>query len=155
MAKYACLDNNGVIQNVIVSDEKPSLPEYAQILDWEEGMDINKKKIDGEWIDQTMILYVDLDKAQVPPNETVIATATVSNRDRSLTHDVNGTYYVPVIRQSDGKQEAFLTVEFTHGQATAQFSLSEPGSYTVDLTKVDPKPQSKLAASPKLIVKEN
>ena len=155
MAKYACVDSNGIIQNIVVADEKPSLPEYAQILDWEDGMDINTKKIDGEWIDQSMVLYIDLDKTEVSLNENVTATATISNRDRSLTHDINGTYYVPVIRRSDGKQAAFLTVEFTHGQATAQFSLGEPGNYAVDLTKVDPKPQSKLAVNPKLIVREN
>ena len=153
MGKYACLDSSGIIRNMIVADEKPLLPEYAQVLDWAAGMAIGKKEINGAWTDVSMILYVDLDKTEAAPNETVTATAMVANRDKTLTHDISGTYYVPVIRRSDGVQAAFLTVEFTQGQASVQFSIGELGSYTVDLTKVDPHPQSELAENPILIIK--
>ena len=121
MGRYACLDNDGVIQNIIIADEKPTLPEYTQILDWEEGMDIGKKKIGGEWTDVSMVLYVSLDKSEALTGEKVTATAVVANRDRTKTYDITGTYYVPVIRRSDGRQAAFLEVEVVNGQASIEF----------------------------------
>ena len=153
MAKYACLDSDGVIQNIIVADETPNLPEYAGVLDWEAGMDIGKKKIDGAWTDTSMVLYVSLDKSETVVGEKVMATAVVANRDRSITHDMTGIYYVPVIRRSDGRQVAFLEVEFVHGQASVEFSISAVGVFTIDLSKVYPRPQSELGESPNLIVK--
>jgi len=153
MAKYACIDSDGIIQNIIVADQKPMLPEFSQILSWEPEMAIGKKKVNGDWVDISRVLYVTLDKTEALTGEKVSATAVVANRDKTLTHDVSGIYHVPVIRRSDGLQAAFLEVEFVHGQASVEFSISEPGAYTIDLLKVDPPPQSELGESPKLTIK--
>ena len=153
MAKYVYLDSDGIIQNIIVADQKPMLPEFSQILDWEPEMAIGKKKLDGEWTDVSMVLYVSLDKHEALTGEKITATAIVANRDKTLTHDVSGTYHVPVIRRSDGQQAAFLEVEVVNGQASIEFSIPEVGAYTIDLSKVDPQPESELGESPKLIIK--
>ena len=101
----------------------------------------------GAWIET-----ITLDKEVTQPNTTVSATAQVKQGDQLAP--ITGTYYVPIIRQSDGWQAKLLKVEFHNGEAQTAFSLPDPGIYTVELQKVYPKPRSELSSSPILIIEE-
>ena len=102
---------------------------------------------------KTQTLTISLDEDLVTQGDMITATAEVRNQYNNLV-PVNGTYFVPIMRSSDNWQAKLLEVSFSAGKAETQFSINEPGVYMVDLTKVYPKPQSELAKSPILIVKE-
>lgn len=61
------------------------------------------------------------------------------------------TYYCPVLRKGDNKQSAFLIFTFTNGEASATFSIAEPGIYTVSLDAIHPTPTARLPESPIII----
>ena len=102
---------------------------------------------------KTQTLSISLDKDLVTQGDQVTATAEVRDQNGSLV-SINASYFVPIMRSSDNWQAKLLEVPFQGGKATVQFTVSEPGIYTIDLTKVYPKPRSELAESPTLIVKE-
>ena len=102
---------------------------------------------------QTQTLSISLDQDLVSQGEQVTAIAEVKDQAGNLL-PVNDTYYAPVIRTADNWQAKLLEVQFKEGQATVQFTINEPGIYTIDLTKVYPKPKSELASNPILVVKE-
>lgn len=84
-------------------------------------------------------------------NSQIDLTVSVKFADGSPA-PVQNTYYVPVIRLADSKQVAFLTIDFTDGIATTNFTPMEPGVYTVNTSMIRPIPTSIIVDHPEIIV---
>jgi hypothetical protein len=84
-------------------------------------------------------------------NTDIAVSVSVRDSQDTLV-PVTSTYYVPIIRDSDGKQAAFKDVSFTNGKATVVFQVNEPGKYIIVADKITPKPTAIVTVSPEIIV---
>jgi len=99
------------------------------------------------------VLTITLNKALAAVGEHVQATAEVRGDNGDLV-PITGTYHVPVVREADGLQVRFLSVPLVGGAAVVDFTIPEPGAYQLPMSKIKPLPQSRLGATPELIVTE-
>lgn len=104
-------------------------------------------------VPEKTMLVISLDKDIVESGAMVNATAEVRDQDGSLA-PINGSYFVPIVRNTDKWTAKLLEVVFNNGQATSQFNISEPGIYTIRMDLIRPIPDADLATPPELIVKE-
>lgn len=86
------------------------------------------------------LVTVTLDKSLVTVGEVITASIKVVVVIDGVEDIMpnNGTYYIPIIRLSDGTQGKFLKVVLASGQGTATFSFNEEGIYVVDADKIKP-----------------
>jgi hypothetical protein len=84
-------------------------------------------------------------------NADITLNVSIKFEDGTLA-PVNATYYVPIIRDADGRQEAFKEVEFVNGEATVVFQVANPGIYVMRTDKIKPAPVSIVVDSPEIIV---
>ena len=98
-------------------------------------------------------------KRQNYANITISTDKSVYNVGEIISTEVNtsipisGTYFVPVIRRSDGEQVEFLELTLSFGRGYASFSLSKKGVYIIEADEIEPKPKMTNITSPKIIVK--
>lgn len=107
----------------------------------------------GEYVaPKRTYLNVVTNKVQYALDEVIQVTADLKVGTDLVPLDAK--YYVPVIRVSDGKQAAFITVTFVKGEANASFSITESGKYTIHMDKITPTPSAnvELAANIELLV---
>jgi len=95
-------------------------------------------------------LNVTADKEIYNVNENITINATVKNNNQLVP--LTADYYVPVIRDSDGKQVDFLTISFINGESLFTFSISEKGKYLINMDKITPTPKSVLSKNLNLII---
>ena len=91
---------------------------------------------------------------QVNVGDTVNMTAAVKFANGDLA-PVNSTYLVPVIRESDGLQMEYLSVEFTGGEASFSFVPNAAGKMIMVTKKIDPKPTAIIVNFPEIKVINN
>jgi hypothetical protein len=84
-------------------------------------------------------------------NADITLTVSIKFEDGTLA-PVNATYYVPIIRDADGRQEAFKEVVFVGGEAAVVFQVANPGVYIMRTNKIKPAPVSVVVDSPEIIV---
>lgn len=87
----------------------------------------------------------------VTVGDTVNMTAEVRLANGDLV-SLDGTYYVPVIRESDNLQVEYLTVEFSGGEANFSFVANSPGKMIMVTEKIDPMPTATVVNFPKIKV---
>jgi hypothetical protein len=84
-------------------------------------------------------------------NADITLNVSIKFEDGTLA-PVAATYYVPIIRDADGRQEAFKAVEFVNGEATVVFQVANPGIYVMRTDKIKPAPVSIVVDAPEIIV---
>ena len=157
--KYAWVENNK-IRDVATNPTEQFTPEVAAFYSTEVVDDVQPgwELIDGVWtapsvptqVDTNTYLYItypEFGQVGIPINLTI----AVKFADGSQV-PIQSTYYVPVIRDSDGKQAAFMVIAFTDGVANASFTVSEPGKYVMLSDKITPKPTSIIVDHPEIII---
>lgn len=157
--KYAWVENNK-IRDVAIDPASQFTAEVAAFYLTEVADDVMPgwELIEGVWtapaqvepVDTNTYLYIEsptLATINVPINLTI----SVKFADGSPV-PVQSTYYVPVIRDSDGKQAAFMVIDFTDGMAQASFTVTEPGKYVMLSDKITPTPTSIVVDHPEIIV---
>jgi hypothetical protein len=157
--KYAWVENNK-IRDVAVNPSEQFTPEVAAFYSIEVSDELQNgwELIEGVWtapavpasVDTNTYLYITYPEfGQV--GAAVDLVVSVKFADGSPV-PVQSTYYVPVIRDSDGKQAAFMVIDFTDGVANASFTVSEPGKYVMLSDKITPAPTSIIIDHPEIIV---
>jgi hypothetical protein len=95
-------------------------------------------------------LHIDYPSSgQISTDITLSVTVKFANGDLA---PVNATYYVPIIRESDGRQEVFKEVNFANGEATVVFQVANPGIYVMRTDKIHPAPTSTIVDHPEIII---
>jgi hypothetical protein len=82
---------------------------------------------------------------------TITLDVSVKFADGSLV-PMSADYYVPIIRDADGKQIAFKKVGFVDGAASVSFVANEAGKYIMLTDKIDPPPVSIIVDHPAIFV---
>lgn len=128
-------------------------PQNGDVLEYihDSGMRETKQFFAVQEPKPTYHMSIDLSTYKVAPGESVQCHIQVTDQDNQVIK-VTDIYYVPIIRQSDGLQSEFLTVELNQGQAEVSFSLPDKGRYSIELSKITPKPLSTLDENPMLLV---
>jgi hypothetical protein len=147
---YAHLDPNNIVIGVSQLTDKVTRPDMIEIPACDDSLV-------GQMWDGTSfvaappdpVLAITLDASVTTVGGTVTATAEVRQGGNLVPLD--GTYYVPVIG-IDGRMDQMLTVNFAGGQATVPVTFGQAGIYTLDMTKIRPKPSAALSESPEVIV---
>jgi hypothetical protein len=157
--KYAWVENNK-IRDIAVNPVEQFTAEVAENYSVEVGDEVQNgwELVDNVWtapsvpahIDTNTYLYINYPEfGQVgTPVNLIIAVKFADGGPVPI----QSTYYVPVIRDSDGKQAAFMVIDFTDGVANASFTVSEPGKYVMLSDKITPKPTSIIVDHPEIIV---
>ena len=96
-------------------------------------------------------LNISLSSSNVSVNTLVTASVSVTDPSGGVLL-LTQVYYVPIIRDSDGKQAEFIQIDLLNGVGSVVFSLAEKGKYTIDMSKITPLPTSILLTSPVIIV---
>ena len=117
----------------------------------------------GTWIERHY--YAPIEPEPTPPktylhidyphtaaiNADITLNVNIKFEDGTLA-PVNATYFVPIIRDADGRQEAFKAVDFVGGEATVVFQVANPGVYVMRTDKIKPAPVSIVFDAPEIIV---
>jgi hypothetical protein len=108
----------------------------------------------GGWIEAQpnvpTFLNITTNKEVYNLNDIVEISANVSSNNTLI--QLTDTYYVPIMRNSDGLQLDFLAIDFINGEALASFIASEKGQFTIDVDKITPTPKAKLSNDISIIV---
>lgn len=96
-------------------------------------------------------LSVTADQTTIALGEPFNITVEVKDGDAVMT-DVNNVYYVPIIRESDGKQVDFITVNIVNGSSKFPLLISEKGIYVINTSAIKPTPTATLVDKLELIV---
>jgi hypothetical protein len=157
--KFAWVENNK-IRDIAVNPAEQFTANVAENYNVEVDDSVQNgwELIDGIWTAPAVVeptnmdtyLYVTYPELSTV-NSKIDLQVSVKFSDGSPVQ-VQSTYYVPVIRLSDNKQEAFLTVNFVNGVANTSFTPSEPGVYIMDTDKIRPIPTSIIVDHPEIIV---
>ena len=140
------------IENITNPGAEPVDGDFIRIID-----------SDGSFIEK--VFFNEPDPEPTPPQTYLHinypATATINTDitlnvsikfDDGTLAPVNATYYAPIIRDADGRQEAFKAVEFIDGEATVVFQVANPGVYVMRTDKIKPTPTSTIVDNPEIIV---
>ena len=144
------------VEHLMSGNDRVLIPENDQSIIGKEFVGIvdeNEHSLEEFQIPKIQTLNINLDKSIVSQGTQVNATAEVRDQNGDLVN-ISGTYFVPIIRNADNWQAKLLEVNISNGQVTVPFTINEPGIYTISMQDIYPTPQSKLAESPILIVKE-
>ncbi len=87
-------------------------------------------------VEPELLVSVTIDKSVVTKDETITVSVEVS-ADLIIV-PVDRTYYIPVLRMSDGKQGKFVKIDLLGGSGTALLDFKEEGVYSVDSDKIVP-----------------
>ena len=70
--------------------------------------------------------------------EIIPCSLTVLNSNGTVASGLNKTFYMPLIRQSDGAQIDFVEMEFVGGVCNTNIQCDEPGICKIDIDKIYP-----------------
>ena len=144
MNNYAHILNNRV-ENIVIADHDFISGQddlYINIDILEKKPLIGDNYINGEFItqqDTNAYLTVVAPAQPVQIGTDITVSASVHDAAGNLL-PVENTYYVPVLRNSDNLQAAFLTLQFVNGSVSVNFRIDHPGVYSVAMEKIHPKP---------------
>lgn len=142
---YAQIDSNNIV--IAVSELSGTVAASSLVLLDEFDPSLlgkvwdNVLKTFNDPADTKTYIKATLDQEFYNSSDTIIATLDIKDSSDNIV-PVNGTYYVPILRTSDGFQAAFLQLFLVNGHAVTSFSITEPGIYTVNLDKCYPTPTS-------------
>ena len=156
MSNYAHI-LHGKVENIVVADPgfiSTQTDIYINIDNLAIKPNIGDAYLNGDFSaqqDPEAYITVVIPTQPVQVGTDITVTASVHDASGSLL-SVENTYYVPVMRTSDGLQAAFLTMEFTNGQASVVFKIDNPGVYSVAMDKIHPKPTAILQQEVLIVV---
>lgn len=151
MSTYALLDSDGIVMGYSELSGQVNDPNMVEL---SPGVDpsplLGKKYQSGEFVDHPVPeLLIELDKTEVSAGQSVTATITVQLG--SGVADVNGDYQVPLF-DVDGTKKAQLSVNVQNGVGEKNFTMNEPGIYSITMDSIRPKPTAVAKTLPELVV---
>ena len=84
----------------------------------------------------TLSVSVTLDKSEVTKLEAIEVSVEVKSDSDILP--ITKTYYIPVLRMSDGTQGKLVKIDLVDGVGSALVDFKEEGIYNVDSDKIVP-----------------
>lgn len=148
MFNYFQLDSDNRVINQISMLTETEFPEiFFPVPDEYLGVDLSGKVWDAKTntfrgtIDNRTFIKATLDKEFYKTSDTIKTTLDIKDSADNLV-PVNGTYFVPILRTSDGFQAAFIQLTLVEGHAETSFNIPTLGIYTINLDRCYPVPTS-------------
>lgn len=158
---FALIEDN-VVTNIIVSDLEfaDSLPGIAvDVTNRDPKVGIGniydgsnfttpESVVDSSVPDQ---LFITLSDEIIGVGFTVDVSIELKDVDGVIV-PLTGTYYAPIMRESDGFQADFIAMNIVDGIGSAEINVEGKGKFILDVNKVTPEPTAEIMSNPSFIV---